>query len=581
VPSPASSPDPVLTAVVSNRMLAVAEHMAEAMLRTSRSPIFQIRDMVTGIFTADGRWITTKDWIPVLAGSMQSAWDAVAAAYDTFEDGDVFLLNDPYHGNNHPPDMTVLKPVFYEGELVFWTVSKGHHLDVGGGGVIGVNPYAIDCWDDAIRIPPVRLYRGMEYNRDIWEMVLLNVRLPDFVNGDLHCQVGAVNVGADDLRAILDKFGLDAVSAAIDEHLAASERHMRAEIGKLRDGVYRAERFLVNGSAVHPDPVRVKVEITIDGESLRIDFTGTDDQVLGIGNSPYANTVACCYIGIFGLIDPDLGMNGGSTAPIEIVAPLGSAVNSTPPSATSLSTMPVAETIVDAMWIALADAAPRGSNAGWAAGAFFAQTGVWERTGRPFVSSGAFAFGGGGATEGADGWDGIGPIAAMGGSQTQDAELVEMTSPVTVLGFGLRPDSAGPGRWRGGSGAWTRYQVEQGGIRCLRWGGGSAEQSKPYGLMGGLGADPHRGVVTRADGTVEVVTVNTMIDLEAGDVLSTLDAGGGGYGDPAERDPQAVLADVRSGLVSLEAAEREYRVVIDPAGPRVDEEQTATLRARS
>ena len=570
--------DPVLATVVSNRLQAIAEHMAEAMLLTSRSPIFQIRDMVTGIFTADGRWVATKDWIPVLAGSMQSAWDAVAEAYTSFEDGDVILLNDPYHGNNHPPDMTILKPVFHAGQLVFWTVSKGHHLDVGGGGVMGVNPYAVDCWDDALRIPPVRLYRGGEYDDEIWRMILLNLRLPDFVNGDLHCQVGAVNVGAEDLRAMLEKFGTEPVMAAVDDLLAASERQMRSEIGKLRDGVYRSERFLDHGSAVHPDPVRVQLEVRVDGEAIVFDFTGTDGQVPGIGNSPMPNTVASCCVGLFGVVDPELRMNGGTMAPIEIVAEPGCAVNAKPPAGTSLSTMPMAETIVDAIWLALAEAVPNGSNAGWASACFFGQEGVWKHTGRPFVASGAFAFGGSGATLGADGWDGLGSLVAMGGSQTQDAELVEVKSPLQVLGFGLRTDSAGPGRWRGGSGGWTRYRVEQDGLRCLRWGGGSTEKTKPYGLMGGHSADPHKGMVTRSEGSRETITENTIIELNEGDVVSTEEAGGGGYGDPAEREPEAVLADVRSGLVSTAAAESVYRVALAAGGKAIDEERTARLR---
>lgn len=572
--------DPVLTSVVSNRMLAIAEHMAETMLRTSRSPIFQIRDMVTGIFTADGRWVATKDWLPVLAGSMPSAWRAVAKAYgDDVHDGDVFLLNDPYHGNNHPPDMTILKPVFYGGELVFWVLSKGHHLDVGGAGVIGVDPYARDCWNDALRIPPVRLYSAGIYNRDVWELILLNLRLPDFVNGDLHCQVGAVNVGADDLVAMLDKFGTAKVSAAIDQQLAAAERHMRLEIAAIPDGAYRAERFVENGSAVHVGPVRIQVEVRVVGDGITFDFTGSDAQVAGIGNSPWANTVAACCIGLFGLVDPDLHMNSGSTAPVAIIAEPGSVVNAVAPAATTNAPLPVCEAIVEAIWIAMADAAPRGSHAGWSSACYFVQQGISEATGYPFVASGAFTFGGSGATQGADGWDGLGTLVAMGGSSTQDCELVELTSPVTVLGLGLRTDSAGPGRWRGGAGGWSRYRIEQDGVQLLRWGGGSSELTRPYGLHGGAAADPHVGLIERSDGTVEQVNANTIVMVGRGDVVCAHDSGGGGYGDPAQREPAAVLVDVRSGLVTSEAAERDYRVAVDQRSWTVDAQATAALRA--
>ncbi|MCW3063242.1 MAG: hypothetical protein JWN32_414 [Solirubrobacterales bacterium] len=571
--------DPVLAAVVANRLHATAEHMAETMLRTSRSPIFQIRDFVTGIFTADGRWVATKDWIPVLAGSMPSAYEAVAERFaGDVHDGDVYVLNDPYHGNNHPPDITVVKPVFHAGELAFWTMSKGHHADVGGGGVLGYNPYAVDVWDDAVRIPPVRLYDRGVYQRDVWELILLNVRMREFVEGDLHCQVGAVSVGAEDLLAMLDKFGSGAVGTAIDRQLAAAERHMRTEIAQIRDGTYRATRSIENGSAVHTDPVAVRVEVRVEGERITFDFTGSDPQTAGYANSTYSNTVASCHIGLFALVDPDLGMNSGSTAPIEVIAEPGTVANAVEPAATTLCTLANCEATVEAIWLALADAVPQGSNAGWSRACNFAEAGVEESTGRPFVTMGAFGGGGSGATLGADGWDGLGTPVTMGGAQTRDPEQHELTGPSTVLGFGLRTDSGGAGRWRGGLGVWVKYRVEQDGLPNLRWGGGTSEETAPFGLHGGHGSAPSTGEIHHPDGTVEAAAVNTIRTVNAGDVVVANHAGGGGYGDPAERDPELVLRDVRSGLVSPEAAERDYRVAVDIATWAIDHPRTAALR---
>jgi N-methylhydantoinase B len=571
--------DPVLAAIVANRLHAIAEHMAESMLRTSRSPIFQIRDFVTGIFTVDGRWAATKDWIPVLAGSMPSAFDAFMKRFgDEIHDGDIYVINDPYLGNNHPPDITLLKPVFYEGELAFFTMSKGHHADVGGGGVLGYNPYAADAWDDAVRIPPVRLYDRGVYQRDIWDLILLNVRMRGFVEGDLHCQVGAISVGADDLIEMLDKFGVGSVSAAIDEHLAASERHMRAEISAIRDGVYRAERTIAFGSALHTDPVVTRLELRVEADEVTFDFTESDPQTPGYANSTYANTVASCCIGLFGVVDPDLGMNSGSTTPIKVITRPGTVTHCVEPAATTLCTLANTEAIVESIWLALADAVPTGSNAGWVRACNFAEAGVEETTGRPFVTMAGFGAGGSGATLGADGWDGIGTPVTMGGSQTRDPEQHELTGPSTVLGFGLATDSAGAGKWRGGVGIWVRYRVEQDNLPSLRWGSGTTDAEVPFGLHGGHPGKRTIGELHRVDGTVEEVQVNTIGTVNKGDVIVHRHSGGGGYGDPAERDVEAVLRDVRAGVVSLEAARRDYAVAINAGDWTIDHDATDALR---
>ncbi len=571
--------DPVLAAIVANRLQAIAEHMAESMLRTSRSPIFQIRDFVTGIFTADGRWVATKDWIPVLAGSMPAAFEAFMKRFgEEVRDGDVYVINDPYLGNNHPPDITLLKPVFYEGHLAFFTMSKGHHADVGGGGVLGYNPYAADAWEDAVRIPAVRLYDRGVYQRDIWDMILLNVRMREFVEGDLHCQVGAISVGADDLIAMLDKFGVEAVNGAIDEHLAASERHMRSEISAIRDGVYRAERTIEYGSALHTEPVATRVEVRVNGDQITFDFTGSDPQTPGYANSTYPNTVASCCIGLFGVIDPDLGMNSGSTKPIKVITQPGTVTHCVEPAATTLCTLANTEAIVEAIWLALADAVPNGSNAGWVRARNSAEAGIEEATGRPFVTMASFGGGGSGATLGADGWDGIGTVVTMGGSQTRDPEQHELTGPSTVLGFGLTTDSGGAGKWRGGLGIWVRYRVDQDNLPSLSWGGGTTDAEVPFGLHGGRGGQRTVHELHRADGTVEEVQVNTISTVNKGDVIVHRQSGGGGYGDPSERNVEAVLSDVRAGVVSPEAAELVYLTAIDVANWTVDHKATAALR---
>ena len=414
----------------------------------------------------------------------------------------------------------------------------------------------------------------------MWDIVLLNVRMRDYVEGDLHCQVGAVHVGADDLVAMLDKFGTERVLAAADAHLVASERHMAAEIQAIQDGVYTAERIIESGGAHHQQPIHVRLEVTVADDRITFDFRGSDPQVRGYANSTYANTVASCCVGLFSLIDPDLGMNSGSTAPITVITEPGTIVHAVEPAATTLCTLSATESIVESIWLALADAVPNGSNAGWSRIANFGEAGIEESTGRPFAAMASFGGGGSGATLGADGWDSLGTPVTMGGAQARDPEQHELTGPVTVLGYGLTTDSGGAGQWRGGLGVWTRYRVEQDNLPSLYWGGGTSRQSSPFGLHGGHGGQPNRGVVERRDGTFEPVLVNTITTLNRGDIVHAEHTGGGGFGDPAARDADIVVRDVLDGRISPAAAREIYRVALDAAGA-VDAAATAALRASS
>jgi N-methylhydantoinase B len=550
------------------------------MLTTSRSPIFsQFLDFVTGIFDARGRWVATKDYIPVLAGSLPSAYEGIVHRFaDEVHDGDIYILNDPYHGNNHPPDVTVAKPVFFEGQLRFWAISKGHHSDVGGSGVVGYNPYAKDCWEDALRIPPVRLYDRGVYQRDVWDLILLNVRMREFVEGDLQCQIGAVKVGEHALVAMLEKFGVERVEAALDYHLAASERHMAEEISRLPDGVYRSRRRLDNGGAHHRQQITVKLELRIEGQEITFDFTGSDPQVPGFVNSTYANTVASCLIGLFSVVDPDIPVNGGSIAPVRIVTEPGTIVHAVEPAATTLNTVTTCEAIIETIWLAIAQAAPTATNAGWTRGWSLGAAGYNERTERPFAGFVGFGGGGAGATYGFDGWDGLGTPITMGGNKTMDAELHELASPFTVLGFGLDTDSAGPGTWRGGNGSWLRWRCEQDELPLVSYGSGSLEETAPFGIEGGHASTPNTVVLHRADGSTEAAVLNSIATIQRGDIVEAHFSGGGGYGDPRQREAVAVLDDVRNEVLTAEVAEKVYGVVVDPSSWSVDAAATADRR---
>lgn len=575
--------DPVLAGIVDNRLHAIAEQMAQAMLRSCRSMVFQSRDFVTGIFTARGEWVATKDYIPVLAGSLPSALAGVTerfaaefAAGDLHE-GDVFVLNDPYHGNNHPPDITIMKPVFHRGVHRFWTVTKGHHADTGGA-VVGYNPYARDCWEDALRIPPVRLHHRGRRQRDVWDLILLNLRLPDVVEADLDCQIGAATLGERELVALLDAYGVEPVENAVAYQLDASRRHMRAEIGRLPDGVYRSVRHLDDGGAHHREPIAVRLELTIRGESALFDFTGSDPQVVGYANSTPANTAAAVLIGLLGVTDPTQRRTSGALAAIDIRTTPGTIVHAVAPAATSLCTLTACETIVETVWEAVGQADPAVTNAAWCRGYTFAAMGVDARTGRPFAVTGAMK-GGSGATAGFDGWDAVGPPVAMGGGREIDVELHELTAPTTVLSQEYETDSAGAGRWRGGLGAVSRWRIDQDDLSVLCIGSGALDLTAPFGTAGGAPAPANRGVVHHADGRISHPPTNSLLRLNRGDVVEIHTSGGGGFGDPFDRPADAVADDVRAGLVSWTAARETYGVILDPATGEPDAVATHARRA--
>jgi N-methylhydantoinase B len=575
-------PDPITSTVIAHRLDAVAEAMALAMLRTARSPVLQARDFVTGVFTGDGRWVATKDYIPVLAGSMPSACAATIARFaGDVHPGDVFVLNDPFEGNNHAPDVTVLAPVFADGEPAepaFWAVSKGHHADVGGRVPFGLDPTAATCWDEGLRIPPVRLVAAGTPVRDVWDLLLRNVRMPDFFGGDLRCQVGAVGLGEAELRRMLARFGTAAVAAAVEVRLQAGRRRMEAAIDAMRDGVYRAERSIESGGPNAPAPLRVGLTATVDGRRLVLDLRDSDPQVPSYVNSTRANTHAACLAAVSALVDPGIGRDSGVLSAIELLTEPGTVVDAAPPAPTALCTLVTSEALMECVWLALADAGPHGGQAGWARQATYSFSGIDEVRGRRFVGSTAVTRGGAGAVRGCDGWHGLGTPVAMGGIQAYDPELVELRAPVTVEGFELAPDTAGAGRWRGGSGAVIRCRIEQDDVALSFSGAGTTAETAPFGLDGGGAGAPAGGELER-DGRREPLAGHEGRTLARGDRLICRMAGGGGHGDPAAREPAAVVDDVRAGVVSAAAARDTYRVAVDPETWTVDAAATAELRA--
>ena len=377
--------DQILMTVITNRLEGITREMGTGMLRSSRSPIFaENKDLVTAIFDKQLRLVAQTAYIPVLMGASPFAIKSIAEHFgEDINQGDIMILNDPYRGNNHAPDITVVKPVFFAEELHFWVFSRGHHADIGGGGTAGRNPHAKTVWEEGLRIPPTKLYQKGEYNRDIWEIILLNVRLPSLVEGDLQCQVGACNVGEKGLGKLLQQYGLQNVGDTINEVLKRSEIQMQERIATIPDGIYFGERQLDH--LLDTDPPKrptVRVKLKKKDRKLFFDFAQSDPQIQAYYNSSYANTVSSCYIGLFSTIASDINVDNGSMQPVEVVAPKGSLVNPIEGAPTTQCTVATCATIVETVWLALATAVPKLVQAGWARTNAGAGTAFNPRTGR-------------------------------------------------------------------------------------------------------------------------------------------------------------------------------------------------------
>jgi N-methylhydantoinase B len=573
--------DPILRSVLANRFESVCSEMGETMMRTSYSPIFsEARDFVTGIFDAQGRMIAQRPYIAVLAGALPYCMKAIIEYFkDDIHDGDVILTNDPYlGGNNHMPDFTVARPIFSGDRIVFWAAAKGHMADTGATGCCGYNPEADSIWQEGIRIPPSKLYTEGKYNRSVWNLILKNVQMEALVEGDLNCLTGATKVGERKLRRSIRVNGLETLEQAVVEINDATERHMREEIRKIPDGQYTAERYMDHNGFDRDRMVKVKVTVCVEGDGITFDYTGSDPQVQGSINSTEANTFSSTCLALFLTVDPDIRKNGGALRPIKLIAPPGSVVNCLEPAACTASTICSTATIVEAVWLALAQAVPERTQAAWARWSAPATMGFNPRTGRLFGDIHFMCKGGAGATLGYDGWDHLGVISCAGGLRSPDPELHELVCPYTILEYEYLQDSAGPGKWRGGMGTAYKWRIDADNILSDNFGDGLRSETGPYGIVGGKGPEPSRLVIRRADGSMEDPDVHKFVMLNKGDVYDIKEAGGGGYGNPYERSVDKVLDDVLDELVSLKSAREEYGVVIDSETMKVDTAATNKLR---
>jgi len=571
--------DPITLSVIYNRLLTINQEMGITMINTSISPIFaEVHDFSCAICDWDNRIVAQIDGVPSHTASAMEAVKAVSREFaGDIHPGDVFVLNDPYLGGTHLPDVTIMKPIFFDGQLQFVAINRAHHGDVGGMEPGSYAPGATELFHEGIRIPALRIYRREQPIMDVINMIRINTRMPDALWVDIKAQVASCRVAERRILELIEKYGVEKTRKTIEEIHGYAERRMRMEIARLPDGVYEGESFL-DSDGFDDTPIRIKVAITIKGEEAHVDFSGSQDQVTGFVNSPMANTATCVYVAFLTTVTtPDIPHNQGVYRPIHIQAPEGSVVNPRFPAPVASCTLDTACAILEACWIALSEVLPERVPAGWNRWNGPTITGIDPRNGNFYVMFGFNGFGGAGGMPGMDGRHYIGDGIDLGGLIAPNIETNEMDYPHLTEFNEFTTDSCGAGKFRGGCGAKYRIRLYDENPNLVMFGDGKAQP--PYGLLGGRPGSCNLAYINEGLEGQRELKAKESVQLVKGDTYTSYPSGGGGWGDPLQRDSELVRLDARNEIISLDSARKLYGVVLEGEKLEVNLEKTAELRA--
>lgn len=567
--------DPIRLELLKNAFSAIADEMAVTVVRTARSSVIkEAMDFSTGLIDAHGNLIAQGLCLPVHMGSFPPTIKAVLDRFGgEMNDGDVYATNDPYvGGGTHLPDIYVFKPIFYDGQLLAFSAAIGHQTDIGGRVAGGNACDNTEIFQEGLRLPPLRLVERGTLNQQLMDILRLNVRLPDKVAGDVMATIAACSRGEVSMQALAQRYGADSLRAEMAHLLDYTETMTRAELRALADGTWDFEDFL-DDDGFSDDPIRIHVTLTKSGEELSVDFAGTSSQVKGSINLPISMTRSCVYACVRSIMDPNLPTNSGFMRPLRIDAEPGSIVYPTPPApvaARGLTSMRVTE----AIWGALAQMLPHKVFACGVQGDFGVTIAGYNRQREPFVLL-EFLFGTWGGRPNKDANDALSSLAVN--YSNSPVEVIEGEQPVVIEQYALRQDSGGPGQHRGGLGLVREYRLVDLDEAVLQV-RSDRQKFAPYGLQGGQSGARAANYLRDAQDNEAQLPGKFMRTLNNGERYRAVLAGGGGWGDPLARDLQRVLDDVLDEKVSPQAAARDYGVVIDLVGGRIDSSATETLR---
>jgi N-methylhydantoinase B len=566
--------DPIEFELFKNAIFSIADEMALTICRTTYSGVLRDNmDFSTAFADADGKLVAQGLTLPGHLGSIPTALEVIVERFaGDMHAEDVFIMNDPFDGGMHLPDIFVFKPLFVDGERVAFAATICHHTDVGGR-VAGSNASdSTEIYAEGLRIPPLKFYDRGKRNETLMALIEKNVRVPVKVFGDLRAQLAACHIAERQFMELIKRFGKATVQLYMQEVIDYAERLTRAAVAELPDGVYSFEDWIDDDGIDRDKPIRLFVTITKQGTSMKADWTGTSPQVKGAINNTLSFTKAATYTAIRSVLPQGIPNNEGVFRVIEVTAPPGTIANAVLPAACAargLTGFRMTDCAFGAMAMMVPDkvfAASDGGNTGISIGGYDAER-------RPFIYV-DFTCGTWGGRPWADGLEGNSNMFANMASQS--VEVTEAENPIQILSYEFIPDRAGAGKFRGGTPYRRDYRfLETEGILQVR---SDRRRFRPYGLYGGGPGQPSWNYMD-PDGENQVLPSKLTMDIRKGQIFRHELAGGGGWGDPLERDPAMVLRDVRNELLSPAKARVDYGVVVDIAAWRVDATASERLRA--
>jgi N-methylhydantoinase B len=577
--------DPTTFAVISRAFNSIAEEMSLTFEYSAWSSIIsEAKDYSCAIYDAGSppNAVCNVPAIPVHVNAQPVATGHIAEFFgDDIADGDILMVNSAYYGCTHTGDLVVAAPVFHDGVHRFWTVATGHQMDVGSSFNTSVPVQATDIWKEGLQIPPLRLEEGGRLRKDVLNLYLENLRYRDFVYGDLMSQVGSVKTAKRRVLELIERWGIETLRTFATQIIDYADRRTADEVMRWPDGVYRS-RSWVDSDGHGIEHIKIECQLTIAGDHITIDYTGSDPQARGGVNASWATCQNASTTPILMCVDPDIPHNQGCLSHIHVVAPKGTITNVEWPGCTADAPIVPADAISDAVWKCLAQAIPEKAVAGFGHIAPNAvSSGADRRTPGEVKPWSAIFFNGssgGGACAEYDGWPLMYNTSTAGSLSFVPNEVMELHYPVLVRRHEVRTDSMGAGRTRGGPG--LTFHVESRGGQVDNYGYGDGMANPPHGLFGGRPGDGGALYRINADGAQTFFSMICYFRVRDGESWVALSTGGGGYGDPLERDPARVQTDVRHGFVSLGAARREYGVVLHAQTLEIDHAATAALRTR-
>jgi N-methylhydantoinase B/oxoprolinase/acetone carboxylase alpha subunit len=542
--------DPITIDITRYKLDGIANEMQSTLLRSSFSPIVKEGlDASASLFALDGTTLAQSCSIPIHLATLIPAVAKIVATFPIarMRDGDSYILNDPYCGGTHLPDIAVVQPVMHRGRPIALAAAMTHHQDVGGMSAGSVPTNATEIYQEGLRIPPLKLREAGVYNETLVALLRQNVRIPDTVMGDLNAQIAACTIGARRFAELAERFGDDQLAAICAELLARSETLTRAALARIPSGTYRCVDYLDNDGIELDKPIRIEIAATVGNGAIEFDFAGTSAQVKGPLNSVPSGSLAAACWAVRALTDPEIPTNGGCFRPISLKLPPGTIVNPQAPAPVNARTSTI-KRIAGCMVGALAPVLPGKVPAASAGELHVLAFGGKTRGGTNYVV-GELVAGGSGAGPGRDGVDVIETDATN--CMNLPAEALEMEAPIRLRRVALRQGSGGVGEWRGGLGVVREYEVLDGDVSFSHR--GERHFSAAAGLAGGGDGAMARSMIRRASGGEEVIPSKIAATLHPGDRVVVETAGGGGYGDPSRRAVGRIAADIADGKVSARA----------------------------